>query len=481
MAVNALRSQVLQGLGWVGGTRLVGQIITWATTILVIRLLDPSAYGLMGMATIFTQFLMLLSEAGLNPAVIQARELEAEDIRNVQGSVLLISAGLAAALGLSAPLIAGFFGEPRLTGILYALSMQFLLVGLYVVPEALLERGMQYRGWSLVNLAALVAGGFTTLGFAYAGQGVWALVWGTLANFVTRAIGINLIARQSLRPGFQLQRIVPLIRFGGYVTTFRLIWFFYEQADFLIVGKMLGKDALGFYSVSYQLASMPMQRTFGILNRIAFPAFARVQEHPELVGRYYLKSARLVSFIGVPVLWGIAAVAPDAVPLVLGEQWHAAILPLQIIALMIPLRMTNNLLSPALSGFGRVDIGLRIMVRTAIVMPCAFLIGTYWGIVGVSLAWAIAWPAVFFINLGYSLPILRLRRRDLLQAISRSWLAGISMLAAIAAAAFILPVGINPWIRLTWLIVVGASAYTGVSMMINRSSLLELLDLVRRK
>lgn len=481
MAAIALRSQVLQGLAWVGGTRLIGQVIRWGSTIFVIRVLDPSAYGLLAMATIFTEFLMLLSELGLASALVQARRVEENDIRHVQGLVLLISVGLMAGLGLSAPLIADFFGEPRLTAILYALSAQFLLAGLSVVPDSLLQREMKFRGLSLVNLAAIVTGSLATLGLAYTGYGVWALVWGMLASVSVRTIGINLIARHSLIPGFQLRRIVPLIQFGGYLTASRIIWYFYHQSDFLIVGKLLGTGALGFYSISYQLASMPMQRTSAIITQVGLPAFSRIQEDPGLAGRHYLKAVRLISFLGVPVLWGLASAAPEAVPLLLGEQWHPAIRPLQIIALAVPLFMTSNLMAPAIAGQGRVDILLWNMLRYAIVMPCAFIVGSHWGITGVSLAWATAWPAVFLFNMGRSLPVMHLRRMDLLRAILRPWLAGIAMIAAIVVTRVFSPQDVVAWYRLALLIAAGVVVYVCAALAINRDSLQEFRDLVRRK
>lgn len=476
-----LRTDVLSGMGWVAGSRVASQVFTWAVTLVVIRLLEPADYGLMALATMFTSFMLLLSELGLGPAMIQARELQRDQLPDIFGTTLLFNIGLTALTWAAAPSIAAFFDEPALTEVLRVLALQFLLLAFTLMPEALLQRGMQFRSWSLGNLGAHVAGSLTTLILAVQGFGVWSLVWGNLLTFITRALVLNWLVPCLFVPRLRPRRIIEMLRFGGHVTVTRVLWFAYQQADYLIVGKLLGRDALGFYSVSYQLAAMPMQRLSSIVNRVALPAFARVQAEPDLAGRHYLKAVRMVSLIGVPVMWGISGVSPEAVPLILGAHWAEAQIPLQIICLVIPLRMTSNLLTPALQGMGRSDVGLYNMLRVFVTMLAAFLFGVQWGIVGVAMAWALAWPAVYAFNLGRSLPRMNLRRRDLVRNLARPWAAGLAMLAAVYGLRASLPESLPPPLVLAALILGGGIAYTAASLALNRSGLIEAYDLMRKR
>lgn len=481
MQLISLRGRVLHGMSWLAGTRLVSQVFTWAVTLLVIRLLEPADYGLMGLATMFVSFMLMFSSLGLGPAIVQRRTLDEGDLRDVFGASLLLNGIVIAALFLGAPVISDFFEEPRLTGVVRVLALQFLLVAFTMVPTAMLERRMHFRGWSVGNLCAQVAGSSVTLLLAWQGFGVWALVWGNLMTFTVRAIIVNYLARCLVLPALRLRRIATMLRFGGFVTMSRLLYFVSEQADYFIIGKVLGKDALGYYNVAYQLAAMPMQRTSGILNRVALPAFSELQSDALAGGRQYLKSVRLVSLFGVPFLWGVASVAPEAVPVVLGGQWEQATLPLQLVCLVIPLRMTSNLLSPAIQGFGRPKLGFFMSLRVTTVMVLAFLVGIQWGIVGVAMAWVIAWPAVYAFNLGRALPVLSLRRRDLARSLAPSWSAGALMVAAVAAVRLLLAPHLSSVVLLPILVGVGALAYATSLFLMNRTGVEEALDLLRRR
>ncbi|TQE98981.1 MAG: lipopolysaccharide biosynthesis protein [Spiribacter salinus] len=476
-----LRGDVLASVGWVAGSRMAGQAFTWVVTLVVIRLLDPADYGLMALATMLISFMLLLSELGLGPAMIQAREIRCDQLPDIFGTTLLFNAFLTALTWATAPLVASFFDEPALVDVLRVLALQFLLLAFTLMPEALLQRGMEFRSWSLGSLGARVTGSLATLVLAWYGFGVWSLVWGNLLTFVTRAAVVNWLVPCLFLPRLRPKRIIDMLRFGGHVTATRVLSFAYQHADYLIVGKLLGKDALGFYSVSYQLAAMPMQRLASIVNRVALPAFARVQTEPSLAGRHYLKAVRLVSLFGVPVMWGISSVTPEAVPLILGARWETAQVPLQIICLVIPLRMTSNLLAPALQGLGRSDVGLYNMLRVFCTMVIAFLVGAQWGIVGVAMAWALAWPSVYLFNLGRSLPRMQLRRRDLARNLARPWLAGLILYGAVAGVRTVLPESIAPSIVLPTLILAGALGYMTASLAFNRAGIAEAWDLLRRR
>src|ERR1700674_3112115 len=139
-ASMSLRSKVLTGLFWTGGARLLSQILTWAITVVVIRLLSPGDYGLLAMATLFVGFLTLLAEGGLGLAVIQARELGDAELRRIFGAVILIDLTLFVLQFAAAPVIAMFFREDRLVPIVRVLALQFLLMIFTVIPGALLSR-----------------------------------------------------------------------------------------------------------------------------------------------------------------------------------------------------------------------------------------------------------------------------------------------------------------------------------------------------
>ena len=131
------------------------------------------------------------------------------------------------------------------------------------------------------------------------------------------------------------------------------------QADVFIAGKFLGKDLLGVYSVAMQLASLPVQRVTAIVSQVAFPVFARIQDDPALAGQHLIKGVRLLSFLAFPMLWGISSIASEIVTVLLGAKWESAIVPLRIIALVMPLMIVVPVVSTVVQSLGRGDVIVR--------------------------------------------------------------------------------------------------------------------------
>src|SRR5438309_7311792 len=141
----SLRREVLSGLFWAGGMRLLGQVLTWAVTIVVIRLLSPNDYGLLAMATVFVSFLILMAEAGLGAALVQAPEVDDFMLRGIFGAVILVDCVLFLLLVAAAPAIAQFFAEDRLVSIIRVLALQFLLGIFAVIPSAQVTRRLDFK------------------------------------------------------------------------------------------------------------------------------------------------------------------------------------------------------------------------------------------------------------------------------------------------------------------------------------------------
>ncbi len=476
-----IREQTITGLKWTAGGKLGAQLITWGITLVVMRLLTPEDYGLLAMASIFFALMLMLSEAGLTPALIQKQDLDETSLRSVFAIVIMMNIGLLLVLNLLAPLIAAFFDEERLISILRVLSLHFLLGIFSKLPVVRLYRQLKFKSLSLIHLVAAIAGSILTLLLALAQFGVWALVLGNLLASILHIVAVNIAAPSHLLPRFSLAGMRGLLSFGGNVTLARLLWFFFTQVDVVIVGKLLGKEMLGFYSVSMQLASLPVQRISAIINQVAFPVFSKIQDNREQFRSFVLKAIRLLSLIAFPVLWGISSVANEIILLFLGQKWHSAILPLQLLALMMPLRMVVNFLPSAMDALGRPDIGVKNVLLASIVMPIAFLIGSQWGIVGIALAWVTVYPLILIINIHRMFQVVGLRLHDFWYVITPAMSSGMGMYLAVWIADISIADNINQWAKLLMMIAAGGAAYGGLTMLFNRRGYNEIIDLMRRR
>ena len=476
-----IKGKVLSGLRWSVGAKAASQAITWASTIIVMRLLQPDDYGLMAMAGFFVALCLLVNEMGMGAAIVQAKEISDTLLRQVFSVVLGINLFLFIILAAGSPLIATFFDEPRLIPIITVLSAQFLATAFSAVPNALLTREMNFRAISIAGVASMVGSSFLTLGLAWAGFGVWALVFGALAHMVLRTIALNIARPFWKRPTLDFTGFADRAKFGGYISLTRILWYLYSQADVFIIGKLLGKTLLGYYSVAMHVASLPMQKVGSIMHQVALPAYSQLQDNKELAASYALKASRAIAIIAFPVFFGISSIAPELVRLVLGEKWLPAIVPLQLLALVIPLRTIQISVGPAVNGMGRPDVNVKNLIVACIAMPLAFYIGTFYGLLGVSLAWLIAYTLWFVFMLSRALPVMGLTLGRFLKTI---WIPafysavmygmvyltkfGLAQTQTVGAVLLIAPVA------------VGAIIYTGCMFAFSRGTVREVWGMIRK-
>jgi len=476
-ATMSLSQKVLSGLIWTAGSRFLGQILTWAITIVVIRLLSPTDYGLLAMAMVFVNFLILMSEAGLGAALVQAPKVDDAELRSIFGAVILVHSALFVLLVAAAPLIARFFEEDHLVLIIRVLALQLLISMFGVIPNSLLTRELDFKRLSLIALTGVLCGSLSTLGLALSGYGVWALVIGSLITQLWNTVAINVMAPFLKRPDFSLRGARKLVVFGGQVTGARALWFVYSQADIFVAGKLLGTELLGFYSVSMHLASLPVQKLSAVINQVAFPAFAQSQNSPRVVSLYLVKSMRVLGFVAFPVLWGISSIAPEIVAVLLGPKWEAAVVPLQVLPLVMPLNLISSFLNTAFQGIGRGGVVFMNVLTACLVMPAAFWAGANWGLLGLCIAWVLGFPLVLVANLWRMLPLISLKFRDVLSALAPAALTSAGMYAAVSISRYLAADGLGAAFLMALLVGVGVASYAMLVWTTNRTAVDEIAEL----
>ena len=442
------------------------------------HMLVPEDYGLVAMATIFSGLFSLVAEIGLGSSLVQTKEISTRQLRQVFAAVLLSNFSIFVFLSLVvAPLAASFFSEPRLERILPVVALQFIPAAFSVLPGAMLDRELSYRGRSLMDFLSSLSGGLLTLGLAFAGYGAWSLAWGTVLSASLNALGLNYLKPIKEYPLFDFSGSGPIFRFGRDVAANQLAFYFYSQADALIVGKLLGRHALGLYSVSMDLASLPASRIAAILNKVAFPSMSMVKRSGGQVNIYILKSMRGISLVSFPVMWGISSVSPEIVDGFLGSNWSNATTALSILSLIMPLRVLGPIIHGGLQSVGRADVSFRNTLWTGIVMCVAFVFGCQFGLIGVALAWLTAFPCAFLANVRRARAHLDITVREVTAALWKPMMASALMYAAVAFTRHNL--ALQSLHLLAILIVVGGATYIAGSLVFNRKGVDEIVGLIR--
>ncbi len=475
---SGLREKVISSVLWLTILQYTGQVISWGITLYVIKLLNPEDYGLMAKAYISIGFMVMLSELGLSAALIQKSNLRDRQVSDALGFVILSNLAFTVLLFCGAQFLADFFGDNRLVPVFRYLSSVFIFISIYIVPQSIMMRQMQYRLKSAINLSATVAASSVTLILAFHQFGVFSLVWGQIFFHIVNAIGFNLKNRSFVKPSFRFGELMSLIYFGGYISGSRLLWYLYSNIDQIIGGKYFKSAELGIYSIALTLATLPLDKIAPIVNQVAFSAYSIIQSDPDLMRRQYLKTVRMASLFAFPVFWGMVLVIPEFMAL-FGEKWAGAVVPIQILCLILPFRAISTLFAPILQGSGKPKREFSNLVIVNAIMIPSFLIGIRWGIAGLCSAWVVGYAVSFTIICNRSLKAIGIGARDFLSAILTPMMAASIMTGAI----FMIKnnfLQLQPLsVSIVCVILLGAVTYAAVVYTINQEIVREIRVLLK--
>ena len=425
---KSFKKKVIDSFLWLGTGTFFGQIISWIATIVVIRLLIPSVYGLMAMATTFISLLVTIGELGIGASIIQAEILHENDIRDIFGIFIITSIIGFLICFFTAPLIAAFYNDPRLVLIIRVMASMFILLSLYAIPEALMIREMDFKMKAKIDIAAQIVGSLSTLLLALTGFGVWSLVNGFLSVNMVKAIGYNLSYKKWLKPSFNYQNIKRFIKYGMSVTVSRVIYGLFTEADKIIAGRFLGNVNLGIYAVASNLSSIPAEKVLPIITQVTFTSYSRIQTDTARIRRNIVRTIKAIAYSGFPLFFGMAAVAPDVVPWLLGPKWTNIVVYFQLFCLVMPLKALSPILPPAIFALGKPNVNLTNMLMNLIVMSLAFLLGVRFGVIGICMAWVIVYPFLFIINSIRCLHVIEMPFREYIQEMIFPFIASIVMI-----------------------------------------------------
>jgi O-antigen/teichoic acid export membrane protein len=477
---ESLRSQVRSAVIWRSGSQIAGQLIQWASTFCVIRILDPRDYGLYAMTGVVLVLLNLLNGYGLASGLIQQAKIERRQVQQLFGLLILVNAALALLqLGL-APLAAAYYRHDIIAQMLRVQAILYLTTPFVALPYALLAREMDYRRQAWVNMLSSLAGAGAALGGALAGFGVWTLVFAPLVLFTTRAIGITIAARSLMWPIFDFRGIGHIARYGAIVTVGQLAWFFESQADVFIAGRNFSAHLLGIYTTSLFLTQIFVSKFVPPLNDVAFSAYARIQHDDRAVAGAFTRATQIIMFAALPFYFGLAATADPLVLTMLGDKWAQAAPVVRLLALAMPFMTMQVLLAPACDALGHPSVGVRNSVTGAVILSLAFLISVPWGPSGLAIGWIAAYPIFLGFSLRRALPVLRVRLRDLTDAIAPPLLAALVMALSVIFTDRLLP-PLSPAPRLGVLVTSGALIYTAWLLAFARRQVKELIAIVRKR
>lgn len=456
-APQATDRTLVHGIAWSAASKWTAQIVSWASTIVVARLLTPNDYGLVGMAALYLGLVALVSEFGVGSAIVTLRDLSDDAIAQLNSLSVMIGVTIFALSCAAARPLAAFFHTAALVPVVLTLSISFVVGSFKSVPNAILQRSFAFRTLAAIDTTKALFSAVLAIALAMAGFHYWTLV---LSEVCGVALATILTVIRSPRP-FAMPRLATLERavtFSRQVLVGRIAWFAYSNADFLVAGRVLGQAALGAYDFAWTLTNIPVEKLTSLVSNVTPTVFASIQDDLRALERSVLSVTEGIATVAFPVAIGLGLVSSDLIMGVFGAKWESAIVPLRLLAVYTALRSVMPILPSALTVRGQTRFLMYHGIASAIIFPLAFLWASRFGTLGIAGVWVVLYP-ISVVPLIYMACRIFTTWRAYWGALRGPTFATVAMAVVVLCIARVIPPAYPPLARLAIQATVGAVAY----------------------
>jgi teichuronic acid exporter len=459
--------------------KVLVQVVSWLGTVYVLRTLDSHAVGLFAVASVAFGYASLMYEGSMLETLVQDHPQTRDERRSVFSLLLAMGVGSAVILAALAEPIAALVDTPEVALLIAVLSVNLITIALGILPHARLIHDMRFGPLAVVSSVQALVSSVTMIVLASEGAGVWSLIWSQIAGAFVRTVMLNIAVPSLHAPTAALSYALRYLRTSTILIADGLLFRWYTSIDVILLGRWSGAAQLGLFSFGQQVANTPLEKISTVVNDVSLPAYARLAADRKEAGNLMLETMRTHGTIGLPVFWGLAAVAATAVPVIFGEQWIPAVFPLVAMAVVAPMRLIGSVETPAMTGIGRAMVLLQTKFIIVPVMTIALIAGAWWdGVRGVSLAWLCVFPPVYAFAFRLTLRAIGLSYSEVFGVLRGPAIAaaimglGVAVLQSLAGALHAPPV-----VQLLGLIGCGAALYPAALWLTDRQA----FDLLRQR
>ncbi len=449
-----------QGLWHLASSNLIWQIISWFLTILTVRFLAPTDFGMMALTETFVPYLTIIASLDLLNWVVQERDFPPEKEESVFTLAIVVGGIVSGAGFVIAPLVAWFYGHEELEIPFLIVACSFFIRSLGTVPESKLRRELRFKPIALINMSVGISRGLVQLVLAYYGFGFYALLVGFVYRDIVHSVAMIVTGKLPRRLRWEKPVIRSAFFFGLPSTAATILWIVYTSSHNIVVGKLFGAEALSFYAMAFFLVDLPLAKLNLVLRPVIIPYLSRLKEDmPELRARY-LRVVSATTLVSFPAIAGLGLVATELVPLLLGRPWIPLIIPLQTVALIGIIRAGTNVFSPLFLALGKPKLDLWCNLLGAIVFPPTLVLtGIWFGMQGIYTSWFLLLPLLGALMLTFLYRETGIGPGEYLRSITPSFICTMIMIFCTTILGLILLGRFPTWLVLLAKIAGGACVY----------------------
>lgn len=334
---NLLSGQLIKNVGWLGIGEIINRVFRLATTVTLARIFSPEDYGLMAVIYMTFEIVTVFTHrGGVAAKIVQADDNEVAELANTGYWVQwIVCVGLFLTQCLASLAIASFYDNQRLILLLSVAASVYLLLPLCTIHLALIERENRLKVTALCNVAQSMISNTVIVVGCLLGGGIWSIVWAIIiAQFAWIAIAWHNHDWQ-IPKQFQLKNWQKIVNYSKNIVSIELLNKLRLNLDYLIVGRFLGIEQLGFYFFAFNAGSGITMNVVNTFMSALFPFLCAARKNNETLKRDYFHSLKTLALVIIPIVTLQSLLSPWYVPIIFGEKWLDAVPILIIICLSV--------------------------------------------------------------------------------------------------------------------------------------------------
>lgn len=371
----SLGGSILKGSLWAVGGSILARLSGILAVLFIARVLGKETYGIVGAALLVIETTRQFTAVGLKQAIVQRQGSVEEYLPTVFTFECLRGLAVCFFVYVSAPHCAKYFGEPKLVDLLRVCAVIPLLSGLVSPRFVLLQKRMNFKRHTLVELSRLVGTVILAVAFVAFFENVWGLVFAILIGECSYLLSSYLAAPCFPEFGWDKTKFFDLFSFGGWLFVGSILFALAMQVDKVFVGGVFNASVLGAYVLAEKISNLPLREIGKALSKVLFPAYASIQSNPDLLEITLLNNCRAVAFLLFPMVVGIFLVAEDFVSLFLGEDWHVAAGIIRFLSIAAATQIISSQLGTFVFSAGDTrSVALFYLINSATVVSGVFFV-----------------------------------------------------------------------------------------------------------
>jgi len=376
-----LKKKTIHGVLWSAFDNFGSTAISFIFGILLARILSPGDYGLTAMIAVFLGISRIFIESGFSNALIRKPDLKDDDCCTAFYFNLLIAIGCYIILFFTAPLIAQFYNKSILCPLVRAEALCLIINSLILVQIALVNRQIDFKFTSKVNLSSSIISGIVGTLFALYGFGVWSLVFLDISNSLVALSFYWINSKWKPHLVFSKKSFHYLFGYGSKLLATGILDVIFQNLYPIIIGKFYSSASLGYYTKATNFAKFPSSTLTNVIQRVTFPVLSTIQDENQRLVEDYRRLLRMSAFIIFPLMVGLAAIAKPLIVLLLTNKWEQCAIYLQLLCFSMMLYPIHSLNLNLLQVKGRTDLFLKAEIIKRIIQILIVIFTVRYGIV----------------------------------------------------------------------------------------------------